>query len=180
VTQKANLADDGDVYRTEHAEPRDWVMVGTHDTLSIWARVESWRRSGELATQARYLAQRLAPRRRDGAARDAEGLASWLAENPDNVAQAKLAELFVCDAENVMVFFADLFGKTERYNTPGSVGDHNWSLRLPRSWREDYRRAATAGRALSMPRALALALRARGGERQQKLASALDGLSAAP
>src|SRR5262249_18401054 len=32
VTQKANLDDPRDVYRSENARPADWIMVGNHDT----------------------------------------------------------------------------------------------------------------------------------------------------
>lgn len=177
VTQKANLVDDGDVYRTENARPNDWVMVGTHDTPSIWACVEQWQADGTLVDQADYLARRLAPP--NDRAR-ATQLRAWLAEDPHNVAQAKLAELFLCDAENAMVFFADLFGEDARYNAPGSIGQHNWTLRIPRDWKVRYRQEAAAGRALSLPRALALALRARGGEDAERLASVLEALSAAP
>ncbi|HEY7775874.1 MAG TPA: 4-alpha-glucanotransferase, partial [Kineobactrum sp.] len=36
VTQKADLANPADVYRSENAAPADWIMVGNHDTPSIW------------------------------------------------------------------------------------------------------------------------------------------------
>lgn len=88
VTQKANLADDADVYRTENARAQDWVMVGTHDTPSIWACVDQWREAGTLGEQADYLARRLAPSSDPARARQ---LAAWLAEDPHHVAQAKLA-----------------------------------------------------------------------------------------
>jgi hypothetical protein len=51
----------------------------------------------------------------------------------------------------------------EIYNTPGTVGDHNWSLRVPRDYERSYLEMRARGAALDLPRALALALRARGG-----------------
>jgi 4-alpha-glucanotransferase len=150
-------------------------MVGTHDTASIWELVHAWERSGELADQARYLARRLAPTAGGGAE-----LSEWLAGDPDRVAVAKLAELFASDARHVMIFFADLFGIAERYNAPGTIGDHNWTLRLPPDWTERYREAAATGAALPLPRALAMALRARGGAEAEALAARLESLSATP
>src|SRR5690606_18231397 len=36
VTQKADLTNPNDVYRSENARPEDWVMLGNHDTPPIW------------------------------------------------------------------------------------------------------------------------------------------------
>lgn len=172
VTQKANLADPDDVYRSENAEPADWVMIGNHDTASIWELIGRWT-PAELEVQARHLSALLSP---------AKGppLAEWLAGSRERVAVAKLAELFCSRAQHVQVFFADLFGISERYNAPGTVGDHNWSVRLPPDWEGRYRRAAEADAALSIPRALALALRARGGDEADALAARLERLPALP
>jgi 4-alpha-glucanotransferase len=157
VTQKADPADPRDVYRSEHAAPEDWVMIGTHDTPPIWLRVEEWLRDGSAPARARRLAERLAPAERERAP-----LADALARDPGLLAQAHLAELFASRARHVLVFFTDLFGIAEVYNAPGTVSDANWSLRLPASWQGDYAQRLAGGRALSLPRALALALRARG------------------
>ncbi len=35
ITQKADLNNDLDVYRSENARPEDWLMLGNHDTASI-------------------------------------------------------------------------------------------------------------------------------------------------
>jgi hypothetical protein len=72
------------------------------------------------------------------------------------------AELFVGPAANVLVFWADLFGEREAYNTPGVISADNWTMRVPRSFREVYRSRVASGEALDVPSALALALRARG------------------
>ncbi|MEO7095141.1 MAG: 4-alpha-glucanotransferase, partial [Polyangiales bacterium] len=61
VTQKANLDDPKDVYRSENAAPEDWIMLGNHDTKPIWLVVETWSDAGTLAAHARYLAERLEP-----------------------------------------------------------------------------------------------------------------------
>src|SRR5690606_12468115 len=148
---KADLDDPGDVYRAENARPEDWIMMGTHDTETIWAvlhRLDAGRREAEAAHLARTLG--------------AEVQAGGWADAPGDLARAKLAEAFASRARNVMIFFADLFGRRERYNEPGTVGPHNWRLRLPPDFARRYRRDCRRGAALDLVGAFALALRARG------------------
>ena len=157
VTQKADLANPADVYRSENAAVADWVMAGTHDTPPLWLLLERWQAAGTMADQARYLASRLCPEGQDPAA-----LARELAMDAGKLAQAKLADLFACRAENVMVFFTDLLGMKEIYNAPGTVSEDNWTLRVPPDYEREYRERLLQGRALNLPGALALALRAQG------------------
>lgn len=152
ITQKANVRDPADVYRGENAQPADWVMLGNHDTPSIWAVAERWQDAG--AREADYLATRLGadarlfdPRRAD----------------PRALVEAKAAELFLGPARHVMIFWCDLFGEHRPYNQPGTVGEHNWSLRLLADYRGDYARKLATKEAISLPRVLALALRAKRG-----------------
>ncbi|RIK92996.1 MAG: 4-alpha-glucanotransferase, partial [Proteobacteria bacterium] len=157
VTQKADLANPRDVYRSENARPEDWIMVGTHDTRPLWQLVEVWLRDGSAPARAARVAERLAA---PGAER--AQLADAMARDAGALALGHLAELFASPARQVMVFFADAFGFAESYNDPGTVSERNWSLRLPPSWRGDYAARLAQGRALNLPRALALACRARG------------------
>jgi hypothetical protein len=157
VTQKADLGNPADVYRSENAQPPDWVMLGNHDTPPIWRLAQAWCQSGASLAQAQYLAERLVPR-----GEEREAFARTLAEDPGALVQAKLADLFACPAQHVMVFFADLLGLTEVYNAPGTVGAHNWSLRVTPDFTAAYRERLSRARALDLPRALVLALRARG------------------
>jgi len=157
VTQKASLVDPGDGYRGENADSRDWTMIGNHDTEPLLAVVARWERLGTLAARADYLALRLEPARSRRAT-----FAAGLLAAPGALAQAMFAELFVGPAANVLVFFADLFGERETYNTPGLVSDRNWSMRVPQAFREVYEERRVRGEALDIPRALALAMRARG------------------
>ena len=158
VTQKADLNNPRDVYRGENAQPADWIMLGNHDTKTIWALAERWAQGDEAPAQAAYLAWRLHPEEEGR-----EAFARRLVEEPGMLVQAKFAELFVSQAQNVMVFFADLLGMTETYNAPGTVNEENWSLRVPQDYRDDYARKLQRDGALNLPLALALALRA-GGE----------------
>jgi 4-alpha-glucanotransferase len=172
VTQKANLQDPSDVYRSENAAPEDWVMVGTHDTPPLWRVAARWRETGTDRAQADYLAWRLHPE-----PEGREELARRLAAEPGLLVQAKFADLFACRARNVMIFFSDLFGLLDIYNAPGTVNERNWTLRVPADYPREYREKLVSNAALNLPLALAMALRA-GGEpsrsRHRELISALE------
>lgn len=159
VTQKARVTVADDVYRADNARPPDWVMVGNHDTAPLRLAVARWEGTAEAEHRASYLAGRLCPDEGERAA-----LAEGLVRDPDAMAEAMLAELFVGPARNVMVFWVDLFGGREVYNTPGVLTDDTWTLRVPRDF-EAALAAAQAGGAPSLGRAVARALRARGLDR---------------
>lgn len=169
VTQKANLDDPRDVYRSENAEPADWIMMGTHDTPPIWMLVDKWRAEGKLAAQAGYLAARLALPD-----------AGALVRDPGMLVDAKFADALASRARSAMVFFADLLGLRETYNVPGTISDDNWSLRVPEGWEEEYFDKRARGGALDLRRALAMALRARASGSAGDLATLADRLSAIP
>lgn len=158
VTQKADLDNPADVYRSENARPEDWIMAGNHDTPSIWRLAGAWRADGRARKQAGYLAQRLVgePQR--------EAFARALAGDPRKLVHAKLADIFASPAAQVMVFFADLLGLEEIYNRPGIVDPDNWRLRVPPDYATRYLQAAARGEALDLSCVLALALQARGDE----------------
>jgi 4-alpha-glucanotransferase len=149
VTQKANLDDPRDVYRTEHVAREDWVMLGNHDTAPIFAVIRGWPAS-KREQWARHLAGRLALAHPERLASDGF------------LATAMLAELFVSRAENVSIFFADLFGYEERFNVPGLVDAANWTLRLPPDFDQVYSARRARGQALDLSLAAELALAARG------------------
>jgi len=80
---------------------------------------------------------------------------------PGFLAAAMLAELFISRAENVSIFFADLFGYEERFNVPGLVDPANWSLRLPPDFADVHARRLAGEEALDLPAAVDLALNAK-------------------
>jgi 4-alpha-glucanotransferase len=145
ILQKANLDDPRDVYRPENAAPQDWVMLGNHDTAPIFALIRAWS-AAQREAWARHLAARLA-------LPHPERLAS-----PGFFASAMLAELLRSRAENVSVFFADVFGCEERFNVPGVVDAANWSLRLPPDFEALHRERLARGAALDIGLAVELAL----------------------
>jgi len=117
VTQKANLDDITDVYRLENAKREDWVMLGNHDTEAILSVIRAWTPT-KREQWARHLAARLRLDHPERLTRDGF------------LATAMLADMLASEAENVSIFFADLFGYTERFNIPGVIDDANWCLRL--------------------------------------------------
>jgi 4-alpha-glucanotransferase len=155
VTQKADPDDERDVYRSENARPEDWIMVGNHDTPSMWSLAREWRGTRRGAAEADYLARRLRP------GQDARPLAAALREDRSALVHAKLSDAFASAASGIKLFFADLLGLEQRYNEPGTVGPHNWTLRVPPDWRAHEERARQ-GRAVDLRAVLAGALRARG------------------
>jgi 4-alpha-glucanotransferase len=156
VTQKADLDNDHDVYRSENAQPEDWLMLGNHDTPSIWQLAESWCRTGVSRRQADYLAMRLQIPEHERTV-----WAERVAADAGELVQAKFADLFMGPAQNIMVFFTDLLGMKQAYNQPGMISARNWSLRIDPGYKKRYFENLTAGRALNIPKALAAALRAK-------------------
>ncbi len=156
VTQKASLTNTADGYRSENAHPSDWIMVGNHDTKPAWRVVTEWKQSGEIEARAQYLAERLEPRPQLRAAFAAE-----LVADPSRLCEAMFADLFASPARNVSIFFPDLLGMSDVYNEPGTISDTNWSLRVPRDYETLYHDRLESNRAVSIPRALIMALHAR-------------------
>jgi 4-alpha-glucanotransferase len=158
VTQKASLVDPTDGYRGENADARDWIMIGNHDTAPLRSVIDRWTRNATVAERAAYLSTRLEPTK----ASRREQLTTSLASDPRRLALGMFAELFVGPAANVLVFFADLYGETATYNTPGLVSADNWSMRVPGDYERVYEERRLRGEAMDLAGALALAMRARG------------------
>lgn len=153
VLQKVRPDNPLDVYRSENAEPVDWIMLGNHDTPTIWQLAEDWVRTGESKARAGDLSLRLA-----SAPGDPEWIARY-ASDAGRLVHALFADLLISPARNIMVFFADVLGLTQQYNVPGTVNDVNWSMRVPASYGRAYVRKLANDRALSLPFALGIALR---------------------
>jgi 4-alpha-glucanotransferase len=153
VTQKADPGNDDDVYRTEHARPEDWLMLGTHDTAPAFAVAAEWLRSGSAHARAGYLARRLIadPAERDSAA-------AHMSSSPGALLRGHLADLFVSRAESVFVFIGDLLGERDPFNRAGVIHPDNWTARLPDDFEAVYAARRREGRALDITAALRIAL----------------------
>jgi 4-alpha-glucanotransferase len=158
VTQKADLNDPGDGYRSENASPGDWIMVGTHDTPPLVRVVDGWLAAGLANARAAYLAERLEP---DESRRPA--FAQALARGRGSLMKAMFADLFASPARHALVFMSDFFGFRDIYNRPGIVDDANWGLRIPADFEREYWWNVAAGNAMDVAGAMVMALRA--GER---------------
>jgi 4-alpha-glucanotransferase len=99
--------------------PISVVTSGTHDTtaLATW-----WSR--ELDGDGR---RRLTDVPVFAALRDAA------AEFTPVVHAGLVDGLYAAGSETALLVVTDVFGTTDRINTPATVGDHNWSYRLPTS-----------------------------------------------
>lgn len=122
-------------------------MLGNHDTAPVFSLLKSWP-ADKRDAWARHLERRL--RLADPARLASDGF----------FASAMLAELFVSRAENVSIFFADLFGIEDRFNVPGLVDDANWTLRLPADFDALHRDRLARESALDLSLAVDLALAA--------------------
>lgn len=156
ITQKADPRKPDDVYRPENTSPRDWIMVGSHDTKPLWLVVEENRSSGWMRDRAALLAERLA-----AAPDQREALVARLASDPQRFCEAMFAELFLGPARNVSVFFADLLGEKQPYNRPGTASADNWTLRVAGDYQAQYFARAARSEAMDIKRALAWALEAK-------------------
>lgn len=155
VTQKANPLDATDNYRSDTANPSDWIMVGTHDTEPLWLSISKWDQE-KRKNWATYLASRLEPQ-----VEERDAFAAQLVANESLLIEAMFADLFVGPAKNVSVFFADLFGLRGVYNAPGIINDTNWMLSVPPDFASFYQQKIDSHSCLYLPRVLAMALRAK-------------------
>lgn len=155
VVQKANLDDASDVYRIENASSQDWIMLGTHDTPSIWQLAEGWCRGPQGERWASYLATRLV------ASSQRDHFCSEIAGNAGKLVNACFAAILSSQSKNVVAFFPDIFGMTTRYNEPGVISDANWSLRVPADFEQFYADQLSRGTALDLEMCFQMAMTSR-------------------
>ena len=118
-------------YRCKNITEHVWNMVGTHDNnpIAVWA--ESMINTHEGYLHAKNLVEDLF-----ADAENKDDIIVRLTQDKDYLTFVKLVEIFASKARNVQMFFTDYFQIKETYNTPGTSGDQNWSLRLPNDFAE--------------------------------------------
>ncbi len=118
-------------YRCKNITEHVWNMVGTHDNnpIAMWA--ESMINTHEGYLHAKNLVEDLF-----ADAENKDDIIVRLTQDKDYLTFVKLVELFASKARNVQMFFTDYFQIKETYNTPGTSGDQNWSLRLPNNFED--------------------------------------------
>ncbi len=148
VTQKANLDDPLDVYRVENATPRDWVMLGTHDTPTIWSLADEWCQGPRGRQWGDYLSALLTSET------TADDVSARISTSPGELVHSLFTAVLASQARQFLVFFPDLMGLTDCYNRPGIATESNWRLRLPQDFESDYRERINRGQALDIDRCL--------------------------
>lgn len=158
VTQFVDPTDEEDIYIGKNVEPRHWITPGTHDNESIisWAS-NLFKNKEELEPHVKLLAEELVP---EGSCRNE--FIDKISNSKSEFINAKFAELFASPAQNIQVFFTDIFGMKERYNVPGDSSDRNWSLRLPNNFEELYYNNINKNKGLNFPLVLKMAIESKG------------------
>lgn len=161
-------------YRCCNIVPKCWAMVGTHDNepISMWADEMVNTHTGYL--HVLNLIDDMYPELQG---KERDDLIVKLTTDAKALMNVKLAEIFASKAENIQVFFTDFFGLKQTYNTPGTSGDKNWSLRVPDNFEEVYCRNSKDGLALNLPLILKMAIEARGSKFAKKHESLLKDLA---
>ncbi len=118
-------------YRCKNITEHVWNMVGTHDNNPIATWAESMINTHEGYLHAKNLVEDLF-----ADADNKDDIIVRLTQDKDYLTFVKLVEIFASKARNVQMFFTDYFQINETYNTPGTSGDQNWSLRLPNNYGE--------------------------------------------
>ena len=118
-------------YRCKNITENVWNMVGTHDNNPIAKWAESMINTHEGYLHAKNLVEDLFPD-----ADNKDDIIVRLTQDKEFLTFVKLVEIFASKAKNVQIFFTDFFQIPETYNTPGTSGDANWSLRLPNNYKD--------------------------------------------
>jgi len=129
LTQFTVPTEESDPYRCKNITERCWAMVGTHDNrpVTLWAKSLVHTHDGYL--HVKNLVEDLFAEENDK-----DSIIVKMTNDEEFLKETKLVELFACKAENIQIFFTDFFNMTQTYNTPGTSGDKNWSLRLPNNF----------------------------------------------
>ena len=118
-------------YRCKNITENVWNMVGTHDNNPIATWADSMINTHEGYLHAKNLVEDLFAE-----AENKDDIIVKLTQDAGYLTFVKLTEIFASKARNVQMFFTDFFQIKETYNTPGTSGDQNWSLRLPNDFEE--------------------------------------------
>lgn len=129
LTQFTVPTEADDPYRCKNITKKCWAMIGTHDNqpVSLWAKSLVHTHEGYL--HVKNLVEDLFKE-----APNKDEIIVKMTNDENFLKETKLVELFACQAENIQIFFTDFFGMNQTYNTPGTSGDKNWSLRLPNNF----------------------------------------------
>ncbi len=146
-------------YRCKNIKENCWVMVGTHDNepIRMWASklVNTEKANPYIKNLIEDLCSEFGNK---------DEIWHKMYSDEKFFAFMKLVECFASKSQNVQIFFTDFFGINEVYNTPGTSGDPNWTLRLNDNFSEFYSQKLKSEEALNLPLVMIYAMKARGWE----------------
>ncbi|MBQ8634882.1 4-alpha-glucanotransferase [bacterium] len=145
---------------TDAQKKRDnWAYIGCHDNKpgrQLIADGDIDKREG---WKSEYLASAL--RCDPYKAEEREALKKKIESSPKEQWKAKLADLFR-STKHIQVSFMDFFGINKAYNTPGTSGGSNWTLRLNPDFKDTYYKSLENDDwAINMPEVLETAVQAK-------------------
>ncbi|MBR1616720.1 4-alpha-glucanotransferase [bacterium] len=146
-------------YRCKNIVPASWTMVGTHDNEPIRMWASKLVNTEEANPYIKNLIEDLCSE-----FGNKDEIWHRMYTDEKFFAFMKLVECFASKSQNIQIFFTDFFGINEVYNTPGTSGDPNWTLRLNNNFRELYKEKLRSEEALNLPLAMVYAIKARGWE----------------
>ncbi len=144
-------------YRCKNITPNSWTMVGTHDNEPIRMWASKLVNTQEANPYIKNLIEDLCSE-----FGNKDEIWHKMYTDEKFFAFMKLVECFASKSQNIQIFFTDFFGINEVYNTPGTSGDPNWTLRLNDNFIELYKDKLKSEEALNLPLAMIYALKARG------------------
>ena len=152
---------------TDARQKRDnWAYVGCHDNKPGRQLVHDKETKKQEPWKSEYLVDALRCDPYKSAERSA--LERKITLSPKELWKAKLADLFY-STKNIQISFMDFFGINKSFNTPGTVGAENWSLRLNPNYKDTYYRALENNDwAINMPEILEMAVQAKFDEEVSK------------
>ena len=150
----------------EEADKDNWAYIGCHDNPPVRMMIENNEVQNKEPWKAGYLSSYLRsdPYKADERAELKEQIKS----DPRELMKAKFADLFR-SSKNIQISFMDFFGINQKYNTPGTVGNDNWTLRLNPNYVDTYHKSLEKDDwALNLPEILKLAVQSKFDEEVSK------------
>ncbi|MBQ8475964.1 4-alpha-glucanotransferase [bacterium] len=146
-------------YRCKNIVPHSWTMVGTHDNEPIRMWASKLVNTEDANPYIKNLIEDLCSE-----FGNKDEIWHKMYSDEKFFGFMKLVECFASKSENIQIFFTDFFGINEVYNTPGTSGDPNWTLRLNNNFVDFYKEKLSSDEALNLPLAMIYAIKARGWE----------------
>ncbi len=146
-------------YRCKNIVPNSWSMVGTHDNEPIRMWASKLVNKEDANPYIKNLIEDLCSE-----FGNKDEIWHRMYTDEKFFGFMKLVECFASRSENIQVFFTDFFGINEVYNTPGTSGDPNWTLRLNNNFIDFYKEKLRSEEALNLPLVMIYAMKARGWE----------------